>query len=144
MEFTYNEGRETYILNYDEHVRVAHADELERKQQQGEFVLESQLKQAQQIKQAQLRNSQLRAERRAALHAAEAEQERIRQAERDAATLEAQERYMAQRRAAFRGTQSQWEAMQARVLEEYLLGGGAGEQEQLMESLKASGRYGGY
>ena len=144
MQFDYQHNGETYQLNYDEHQRVAHADDLERKQQQGGLVLESQIKQAQQVKANQLRNAQLRAERRAALQTAEAEQERARQAERDAAALQAQERYMAQRRAAFRGTQAQWDAMKARVLEEYLLGGGAGDQEQLVESLKASGRYGEY
>jgi hypothetical protein len=129
-------------LTLDELQRVQHADDVATRRAAGERIIDSAYDQAQQIKANMLRNAQLRAERRAENKRLEAEKQAANQQRLDAAARVAQDAYMARRRAEFRGTQAQWETLQERILEQYLLAGDDA-MDDLIERKRASGLYGG-
>jgi len=120
-------------LNIDEQAKVDRVAELETKRARGAYVSDHELAQAKTIAENQVRNAEWRAAHRAQLKAERDAAEAKRQGKYDQAAQAAQDQHMRQRRAAFRGTAAQWEAMKDRILEDYLLSDEAVSPQPVVE-----------
>ena len=113
------------VLNQQEQDKIGRLEELKRRRAAGDrFISDSMLADAERLADLARMNAETREQAQQQRQADAAAAQAAQQARMDQAATAAQEDYLRRRRFEFRGTETQWEQMKPRILEEYLLGGG--------------------
>ena len=106
-------------VTWDELQRIQHADNLTQRRAAGEYIIDSVYNNAQQVKANQLKNAQIRAERRAETQRAEDAKHAALLERMDAQALAAQDAFKHTARAAFPGTQAEFDAAWPEILKQW-------------------------